>query len=108
MALNAEATLLTHEIATWEGVTIEDHFDKRAFKRCQIIFCTIDKTEALWCVKLTSGDQDLFGLFDRTAVYAVPNKWGAKGWTYLEVKKIPKETLIAILLSAWALAERKN
>lgn len=37
---------------------------------------------------LTPIDQSVFSAFDKSIIYPVPNKWGQKGATYVELKKV--------------------
>jgi hypothetical protein len=34
-------------------------------------------------------------------IYAIPNKWGKLGWTYVELKKVNKEIAKDILTTAY-------
>lgn len=52
-------------------------------------------------ILLSKKDQDLFCLYDKTVMYPVPNKWGAHGWTHINLKKIPKEMCADALKTAY-------
>ncbi len=73
---------------------------KRKGKPVTKIFATFDKKSHRACLKLTPADQDLFSLHDPTVIYAVPNKWGKQGWTYMELSKVRKTVLREALKSA--------
>jgi len=77
------------------------HFEKTSFRIKKKIFATIDKAGEQVCVKLSISDQSLFGLFDPTVVFPVPNKWGKLGWTFVVMDRIPEETMQDILKAAY-------
>ncbi len=83
------------------GVTALPHFEKTSFRVMKKIFATVDRDGKILCVKLSEMDQSLFGAFDATVVYPVPNKWGKKGWTFVVPDKMPEETLKDILEAAY-------
>lgn len=95
---------LVIEVLGWDDISTSKHFDKTAYKRANRIFLTIDDAQEVWCVKLSTADQDLFCLFDRGAVFPVPNRWGAQGWTNIRPTNVPMDTLRDLLLSAWRYA----
>ena len=73
--------------------TEQPHFEKISFRVGKKIFTTLDTKNHQVCIKLSEIDQDLFSVFDKTAVFPVPNKWGKQGWTLINLKKIKKEML---------------
>ena len=78
------------------------HFEKVAFKvKGKKIFATLDESKATAVLKLSLVDQSVFCDFGKTAVYPVPNKWGAQGWTTFELKKLSKEFLHDALATAY-------
>ena len=81
--------------------TEQPHFEKSSFRVGKKIFATLDTKNNQICVKLSLIDQDVFSAFDRSIIYPVPNKWGAQGWTFINLKKIHKETLIDVLTTAY-------
>lgn len=52
---------------------------------------------------LSEIDQSVFSTYDLSVIYPVPNKWGLKGATYVELKTVPK----AMLKDAMKLAYNK-
>lgn len=44
-------------------------------------------------VKLSLHDQSVFCAYDKTVIYPVPGGWGAKGATFIELKKVKKTML---------------
>jgi len=78
------------------------HFDRRAFKVTgRRIFATLHEKSRTANLKLSPVDQSVFCLFDKKAVYAVPNKWGVQGWTTFELKHVPKELMLDALDTAY-------
>lgn len=84
-------------------VTEAPHFERTAFlaptgvmrkgEPVRKIFATFDKKSHRVCLNLTPADQDLYSLHDNTVIYPVPNKWGKRGWTYVDLKKVRKTML---------------
>jgi hypothetical protein len=82
--------------------TIElPHFDKASFRVNKKIFATLDIKNRKACVMLTPIDQSVFSTFDKTIIYPVPNKWGTKGATYVELKTVHKGMLKDALTQAY-------
>lgn len=82
------------------GVTEHDHFGKRAFK-VKRIFSTLWISERKMMVSLTPVDQSVFHSFDAAVFYPVPNKWGLKGATFVELDKVREDMLKDVLQLAW-------
>ena len=82
-------------------VTEEPHFKKASFLVRKKIFTTLDTRYNKVCVKLTEADQAAFTAMAPETIYAVPDKWGKMGWTYLDLGKITKPQLKAILTAAY-------
>lgn len=40
---------------------------------------------------LSPEDQSVFIVFNKDIIYPVPNKWGLKGATYVELKTVPRK-----------------
>lgn len=77
------------------------HFERTSFRVNKKIFATLDEKSGLLCVMLNPVDQSVFTAFDKTIIYPVPNKWGEKGATYVELKKIRRDMLKDILTVAY-------
>jgi hypothetical protein len=77
------------------------HFEKTSFRVEKKIFATLDMKSNVACIKLSEIDQSVFSAFDNTIIYAVPNKWGKQGWTYIELKKVRKDLLTDALTTAY-------
>ena len=52
-------------------------------------------------VSLTPIDQSVFNSFDASVFYPVPNKWGLKGATFVELDKVRENMLRDALTLAW-------
>jgi hypothetical protein len=82
--------------------TIESpHFEKISFRVKGKIFLTFDIPKNQICAKLPQKEQDLFCLYDKTAIFPVPNKWGKQGWTMVVIQKIPEEMMEDLILAAY-------
>jgi len=77
------------------------HFEKTSFRVNKKIFATYDEKNNRACIKLSEIDQDVFSSSDKTIIYAVPNKWGKQGWTFVEMQKVKKVLFIDALTTAY-------
>lgn len=85
------------------------HFEKVAFKiKGKKIFATLDEAKGVAVLKLSPVDQAVFCDFGKGAVYPVPNKWGAQGWTTFELKLLSKEFLHDALNTAYQQVARQG
>lgn len=84
------------------------HFEKPSFRINNKIFVTLDISNERICLKLTSKDQSVFCLIDKTVIYKVNNKWGNQGWTFVELKKVKKHLLKDVLSKAYFTAASKT
>ena len=87
------------------GATEHDHFGKPAFRTVKRIFSTLWVAERRIMVMLTPIDQSVFHSFDATIFYPVPNKWGQKGATFIELDKVRRDMLEDALSLAWEKAK---
>jgi len=69
------------------------HFDKASFRVNKKIFATLDTKTKKVCLLLNEVDQSVFTSFDKTIIYPVPNKWGNRGATYVELLKVRRSML---------------
>jgi hypothetical protein len=53
-------------------------------------------------------DQSVFHSFDPSIFYPIPNKWGLKGATYVELSKVRLDMLQDAITTAWETASRKT
>lgn len=75
------------------------HFELASFRIRKKIFATLVEDQGLACLMLTPEDQDVFVAMGRPAVYPVPNKWGEKGATYVQLADVD-DGLVADALAA--------
>jgi hypothetical protein len=83
------------------GTVERDHFGMPSFRANNRIFSTLWVKELRMMVKLSPIDQSVFNSFDRSVFYPVPNKWGLKGATFVELTKVPPEMLEDALNTAY-------
>lgn len=90
------------EIAlSFPEATEEQHFVKTSFRVNKKIFATYDAEHHRACLKLSEVSQGVYTATDKTAIYAVGNKWGKQGWTNIELSKMNIPLLKEILISAY-------
>ncbi len=68
----------------------EPHFEKTSFRINKKIFATLDVKNNRACLLFDVIQQSVFSAYDNTIIYPVPNKWGQKGATFVELKKVRK------------------
>lgn len=81
--------------------TEEPHFDKTSFRVKKKIFATMNVPENRFVVKLTALQQSVYCVWDTTACYPVPNKFGLQGWTIVHMDKVDEEYAQDILKTAY-------
>jgi hypothetical protein len=86
---------------SFEEVEELPHFEKTSFRIRKKIFATLDAQHNRACVKLSDVDQSIYSEIDKSMIYAIPNKWGKMGWTYVELEKLNKEIAKDILTTAY-------
>ncbi|MEI9945055.1 MAG: MmcQ/YjbR family DNA-binding protein [Chitinophagaceae bacterium] len=77
------------------------HFDRRAFRVKKKIFATLLERDHTLNLMLNLTDQSVFCAFDTTIIYPVPNAWGLKGATTVNLKKVRKTMLKDALTVAY-------
>ncbi len=93
-------------ISGLEGTEEHPYMDRVSFRISNRIFVTINREMNRICIKLSPVDQDVFCLFDKDTIYAVPNGWGKHGWTLINLKKV-KKTMLKDAVK-WACFHVKN
>lgn len=93
---------------SFPDTTEEPHFEKTSFRVNKKIFATLDVENNRACLMLTEIDQSVFSAFDNTIIYPVPNKWGQKGATFVELKTVRKSVVKDILKHAYEKTISKN
>ena len=81
--------------------SVQPHFEKISYRVGKKIFATLDTVNNRACLKLSEIDQDVFSNVDRDMICPVPNKWGTQGWTFFDLKKVPKHILADALRHAY-------
>lgn len=79
----------------------EPHFERTSFRVNKKIFATLDVKKSLVCLLFDPIQQSVFSAYDKSIIYPVPNKWGQKGATYVELKKVRKDVLKDALEQAY-------
>ena len=86
---------------SFEGAVELPHFDKTSFRINKKIFATLDIKKKQVCLLLSLIDQSVFCEYDKSIIYPVPNKWGKKGATYVELQKVRKDIFLDALTTAY-------
>ena len=86
---------------SFEGAMELPHFELTSFRINKKIFATLDIKKKRVCLLLSLIDQSVFCEFDKSIIYPVPNKWGKKGATYVELQKVPKDIFRDALTTAY-------
>ena len=100
------------ELCKWsldlEEVEARPYFEKVAFYARDKIFATLNKSGSRACVKLREDDQALFASYNQKVIWVVPNKWGKLGWTFVDLHKVGKTLMKAVLKASYcAVAPKK-
>jgi len=90
------------------GTIEKDHFGIPSFRANNRIFSTLWIKESRMMVKLPPIDQMAFNSFDPSVFYPVPNKWGHKGATFVELSKADPGMLHDALSQAWRAVTSKK
>lgn len=86
---------------SFPGTVEGPHFDRTAFKVVKKRnFATLHEPGKTVNVRLTPEEQAVFCDFGK-AVFPVPNKWGAQGWTTFELEGIPASLMQEALNAAY-------
>ena len=85
------------------------HVGRPAFKvKNKRTFVTLWPTDNRMTVILSPIDQSVFYSFDPSVFYPIPNKWGLKGATYVELSKVRLDMLQDAITTAWKTAGLKT
>jgi len=77
------------------------HFERSAFRVRKKIFATLLAKAKTMNLLLTPEDQYIFCKINNKIIYPVPNKWGLKGATTLELSKISLSLFKEVLTVAY-------
>jgi hypothetical protein len=87
---------------SFPGAVQTPHFDRIGFKvEGKRMFATYLAKDNTANAFLTPAEQKVFCKMSAGDIYPVPNKWGEKGATTLDLNKVPKEIVMEALLSAY-------
>ncbi len=86
---------------SFENAVEKPHFEITSFCVGKKIFATLNAAENRATLRLPELQQDAIVALNAEAFYPVPNKWGAKGWTHVNLKKIKKGILADALAVAY-------
>ncbi|HMI65781.1 MAG TPA: hypothetical protein VK517_07095 [Cyclobacteriaceae bacterium] len=86
---------------SFEGAIELPHFDKTSFRINKKIFATMDIKNKRVCLLLSLIDQSVFCEVDKSIIYPVPNKWGKKGATFVELQMVRKDIFRDALTTAY-------
>ena len=87
---------------SFEGTEQQPHFERIAFKVTgRRIFATLLEQNETANIMLSKEDQAVYCSYDESAIYPVPNKWGLKGVTTFELRKVPLELVSDALYTAY-------
>jgi hypothetical protein len=99
----ANASMLRELALRLDGVTVNPHFDRTAFK-VKRIFVTLAADGRTANFKFTPDEQALKCEVMPDAFSPVPNAWAQQGWTTGVLAKMKKAELAAVLEMAWRYA----
>lgn len=77
------------------------HFDRTSFRVRKKIYATMLEKEKVAVLMLSPEDQSVFCAYDPDAMYPVPNKWGKKGSTLVNLKRVRKDIFRDALRTAY-------
>ncbi len=87
----------------------EPHFHLVSFRFRKKIFATYREKEQWAMLKLPLPEQSVFCAFDHAVFFPVPGSWGAKGATFVDLKKLRKDMFKDALTVAYnAVAVKKK
>lgn len=86
---------------SFSGTIEAPHFERTSFRVKNRIFATLHEATGIATLMFSKTDQRMFCEYDKSAVYPVPNKWGEKGATFIELRKVPLELVQDALETAY-------
>ena len=88
-----------------EGTVETPHFDRAAFRVARI-YATLAADGCSANFAFTPDEQEFKCMLAPDAFSPIPNAWGRKGWTRVELSRLGEAELKAALETAWAHAVR--
>jgi hypothetical protein len=92
---------------SFEGTSEKPHFHRTAFTVNQKIFATLTAKEEILNLMFDIQTQFIFCPPESDVIYPVPNKWGLKGATTINLKKANKKLVKSALAEAYRLRKEK-
>lgn len=93
---------------SFPGSISQPHFDRIAFRvDGKMIFATLHEKNELANILLSPPEQQLF-CHAYKDLFPVPNKWGTRGWTTFEIKKLERALVLEALKSAYETVLKKS
>lgn len=86
---------------SFSETTEAPHFDRTSFRVKKKIFATLREEKKIVTVKFSVIDQSVYCKVEKDAIYPVPNKWGAQGWTFIELDIVPPKLMQEALQTAY-------
>jgi hypothetical protein len=83
------------------GAQESSHFETPDFRVGGKIFATLREAEGKGMLKLTAGDQAMFGDAFPAAFTPGSGYWGAKGWTAVILAEVDADTARHAITLAW-------
>jgi hypothetical protein len=91
-----------------DDVTEKDHFGSDAFYTNGRIFATVWHDKGTVNLMLTPEEQRRFLLLDGEGFVPVPNAWGRKGATTVQMEFVDRADFATALRVAWSLKQAKT
>ena len=86
---------------TFPGAEERPHFHLASFRVKNKIFATLWAKENRAMLKLSLVSQSIFCSFNSAVFFPVPGGWGAKGATFVDLKKVRKDMFKDALTTAY-------
>ncbi len=77
------------------------HFENVAFRVKKKIFATLNAAHHRATLRFSPEMQDIFSAISKGAIFRVPNKWGAHGWTHINLETAEWALCQDALRNAW-------
>lgn len=84
------------------GAEEAPHFDRASFRAAGKIFATLSEKEAQAMVKLTPEQQEMMTGAEPNIFQRIPNAWGDKGATWMQLKTADRNAAESALAAAHA------
>jgi hypothetical protein len=96
-----KAEALAQLALSLDGTTEVPHFDRRAFKT-RTIFVTLAPGGRTANLKLDRDQQDHWCVLLAPGLAPVANKWGAQGWTVMQLDQLSDDDIAILVRLAWS------